>query len=175
MATKLAVCSAGFIHIILGLTLYVTQAADSCSPAPQIASYIFAGTILIIAADTPLFSERYTHLPYSVQYVVETMGTLAILEFFNLWVWCSLERLIYYVVRLMSLFLGMGNETYLELEFFLLGVPTTALAIIFYTIVKRSIIPHFKIKSLFIKQQVRVHLNREMYMEMLDQRRIHNN
>ncbi|KAH8247650.1 hypothetical protein KR038_007584, partial [Drosophila bunnanda] len=128
MASTWAVCTAGFVHILLGLSVFLSQVPDACSPAPQLASYIFSGTVLLASAKITLFSERYTHLPDSIQFLVETMGTLAILEFCDLYVWCRVERVIHNSTRLLFLSLGMDPVVYLEQEYWILVVPTTALA-----------------------------------------------
>ncbi|KAH8341853.1 hypothetical protein KR059_002466, partial [Drosophila kikkawai] len=139
MASKLAVCTAGFIHIVLGLSLFLSQETDACSPAPQLASYIFAGAVLVAAVRITLYSKRYIHLPYFIQCLVETIGTLAILEFSNLYFWCRLERIIHHVVRLSFFSLGMGAEKYLKQEYWLLVVPTTALAASFLVLATRGV------------------------------------
>ncbi|KAH8294405.1 hypothetical protein KR054_012352, partial [Drosophila jambulina] len=133
-----AVCTAGFIHILLGLSLFLSQVDDACSPAPHLASYIFAVGVLLVAAKITLFSERYTHLPHFIQFLVETIGALVILEFCNLYVWCRLERLIYHATRLAFLSLGMNAKTYLKHEYWLLLVPTTAVATSFLFVTIRA-------------------------------------
>ncbi|KAH8247103.1 hypothetical protein KR032_009316, partial [Drosophila birchii] len=129
MVSKWAVYLVGFVHILLGLSLFLLPSVDACSPAPLLASYIFAGTVLLALANLTLFPKRYTHLPFCIQFLVEIFGTLIILEFCDLVVWCRLERIIHNVMRLGLLFLGMDAKVYLEYEYWILLIPTTALAI----------------------------------------------
>ncbi|KAH8361096.1 hypothetical protein KR200_005621, partial [Drosophila serrata] len=138
MASIWAVCTAGFIHTILGLSIFLSQVPDGCSPAPQLASYIFSGTILLLLANLKLYSERYTHLPYSIQFLVETISALAILEFSDIYVWCRTERVIHNCARLLFLSLGMDPKVYLGKEYWILIVPTTALAASALFIVTRA-------------------------------------
>ncbi|XP_043654513.1 uncharacterized protein LOC122620901 [Drosophila teissieri] len=169
MASKQAVYTAGFIHLVLGISVCLWPPNDTCSPAPNLGSWIFAGALLLLASDVKLYPDRYTHLPYTIQFLVETVGTLAILEFFAFVVWCALESLIHHLTRLLLLYLGMNDDTYLALEYWILLIPTTAVASAFFYIMKMAIIPYFDITSVYVKQQVKVHLNKAVYIDVVSQ------
>ncbi|XP_017008706.2 uncharacterized protein [Drosophila takahashii] len=167
MASNRAVFTAGFIHIILGISVCLSQAADRCSPAPNLGSWIFAGALMLLASDIKMYPDRYKHLPYAIQFLVETIGSLAILEFFSFVVWCMLERLIHHLVRLLFLSLGMSDEIYLALEYWLLLIPTTAAAGTLLMIMKMAILPLFDIKTVYEKQEIKVHLDRDIYIDLI--------
>ncbi|XP_039231826.1 uncharacterized protein LOC120321863 [Drosophila yakuba] len=169
MASKKAVYTAAFIHLVLGVCVCLWPPNDTCSPAPNLGSWIFEGALLLLVSDVKLYPDRYTHLPYSIQFLVETIGSLAILEFFIIVVWCALERLIHHLTRLLLLYLGMNADTYLALEYWILLIPTTAVASTFLYIMKMAIIPYFDITSVYEKQQVKVHLNKSVYIDVVSQ------
>ncbi|EDV53171.1 uncharacterized protein LOC6554465 [Drosophila erecta] len=169
MASKKAVYTAGFIHLVLGLSVCLWPPKDTCSPAPNLGAWIFAGALLLLASDVKMYPDRYTHLPYAIQFLVETVGSLAILEFFTYVVWCTLERLIHHLTRLLLLYLGMNDDTYLALEYWILLIPTTVVASTLLYIMKMVIIPYFDITSVYAKQQVKVHLNKNVYIDVVSQ------
>ncbi|XP_017041624.1 uncharacterized protein LOC108088387 [Drosophila ficusphila] len=169
MASYCAVCTAGFIHLILGISLCFYQAADTCSPAPNLGGWIFLGALMLMTTDIKMYPERYKHLPCAIQFLVETIGSLAIFEICTFVVWCTLERLIHHLVRLLFLSIGMSDELYLALEYWLLLIPTTAIAGCLLFIIKMAIIPRFDIKSVCAKQQVKVHLDKGVYRDLVRQ------
>ncbi|XP_017076199.2 uncharacterized protein LOC108111316 [Drosophila eugracilis] len=170
MASYEAVCTASFIHLILGLAVWFKPPAESCSPAPNLGSWIFVGAPILLATDIRMYPKRYMHLPYAIQFLVETVGSLAIIEFSAIVVWCALECLIHHLVRLLFLSCGMGDETYLALEYWLLLIPTTALASTLLYIMKMAIIPHIPIKSIYEKQQIKVQLDERVYNNLVRRR-----
>jgi len=169
MASYQAVCTAGFIHLVLGISVYLSQPSDGCSPAPKLGGWIFVGALGLLATDIKMYPDRYMHLPYAVQFLVETIGSLAILEFFSIVVWCMLEQLIHHLVRLLILSLGMNGETYLAFEYWLLLIPTTVLAVTLFIIMKMAVLPLFDIKSVYEKQEIKVHLDKDVYIDLVSQ------
>ncbi|XP_016950762.1 uncharacterized protein LOC108025017 [Drosophila biarmipes] len=169
MASYQAVCTAGFIHFVFGISVYLSQPTESCSPAPKLGGWIFLGALGLLATDIKMYPDRYLHLPYAIQFLVETTGSLAILEFFSNVVWCTLEQLIHHLVRLLVLSLGMNDELYLALEYWLLLIPTTALAGSLFAIMKMAILPLFDIKSIYRKQETKVHLDKDVYIDLVSQ------
>ncbi|KAH8326623.1 hypothetical protein KR067_011016, partial [Drosophila pandora] len=137
----LAVSIAGFLHLVIGIAFYYNTDAYYCSPAPPLASWINTGAVMLLAKDVEAYPIRYIHLPYTIQFVVEMLVALIILEIGSMVVWCHMERLIYQLVRLFMLWMGMDDDTYLRFEKWILVIPTTALASTFLYIMKRAIIP----------------------------------
>ncbi|KAH8382891.1 hypothetical protein KR009_005722, partial [Drosophila setifemur] len=142
MASNYAVGIAGFVHLILGISFYLKPPHDSCSPAPVLGSLIFSAAVLLLAKDLKMYPDRYLHLPYAIQFIVETIGSLAVLEFFALVVWCMLERLIHHVIRFACLSLGMADRTYLAMEYWILAIPTIAMGGTFLFLMKMAVLPH---------------------------------
>ncbi|XP_052841605.1 uncharacterized protein LOC128255853 isoform X2 [Drosophila gunungcola] len=155
--------TAGFIHFLLGLSV---SHAESCSPAPDLGQWIFVGALMLMATDLAMYPERYMHLPYAIQFLVEVTGCLAILEFFTVVVWCKLESLIHHTIRLMSLSLGMSDDGYLNWEYWLLLFPTAALAGVLFCIMKMAVIPLFDLKSVYRKQVTQVQLDMDVYTDL---------
>ncbi|KAH8285941.1 hypothetical protein KR018_011671 [Drosophila ironensis] len=116
MAATLAVVLAGFLHFTFGISIFLAPRDGRCSPAPPVAIWIFFVAALILAKDVTLYPKSYINLPY-FEFAVDTIGSLAMVELAVGVVWCSIEQLVHQVLRLILLFLGMKEETYLLLEF----------------------------------------------------------
>ncbi|XP_016985579.2 uncharacterized protein LOC108049058 [Drosophila rhopaloa] len=170
MASYQAVCTAGFVHLVLGISLFHSQ-IDSCSPAPNLGGWIFVVALMLMATDIKMYPDRYTHLPYAIQFLVEVIACLAMLEFFTIVVWCSLESLIFHTARLFFLFLGMSDESFLNWEYWLLLIPTTAMAGVLLFLIKMAVIPLFDIKSVYEKHEIKVHLDRGVYMDLTSKKK----
>lgn len=165
----LAVGTAGFLHLVIGIAFYYNTDTYPCSPAPPLASWIYTGAVMLLAKDIETYPIRYIHLPYTIKFVVELLVALIILEIGSMVVWCQIERLIYQLVRLFMLWMGMDDDMYLRFEKWILVLPTTALAGILLYIMKRAIIPRFKLKHLYMKKQVGIQLNRSLYEQAVEQ------
>ncbi|KAH8315245.1 hypothetical protein KR074_007771, partial [Drosophila pseudoananassae] len=136
----LAIITAGFIHLATENTVYFSPEPNHCSPAPPLASWIFIGAVMLLATNLDAYPTHYRHLPYTIQFFVETLLSLIIMEVAAIYVWCNLEIIIYHFLRLM-LSIFMDDDFYLRFEPYILGVPTTVLAGTFLFIIKQAVIP----------------------------------
>ncbi|XP_030379097.1 uncharacterized protein LOC115627535 [Scaptodrosophila lebanonensis] len=168
MVKREAVGVAFFFHGIIGVSFFVAQDKDRCSPAPVLGSCIFMIAIVLLAMDMEIYSHRYMHLPLWIQFAVETVSTLALLEFCTLVVWCVMERLLHHAVRLALVAMGMSMELYLAWEWWLLGISTTVLACSFLTVIKMAIVPDFSIKNFINLKKPTVQLNLDAYVNMVN-------
>ncbi|KAH8268088.1 hypothetical protein KR018_007324 [Drosophila ironensis] len=130
MAATLAVVLAGFLHITFGISIFLAPRDGRCSPAPPVTSWIFSVAALLLAKDVTLYPKSYINLPYFFEFAVDTIGSLVMVELAVGVVWSSIEQLVHQVLRLILLFLGMKEETYFLLEFWLLLPITTAFSYI---------------------------------------------
>ncbi|KAH8294617.1 hypothetical protein KR018_000433, partial [Drosophila ironensis] len=141
MASTLPVVLAGFLYIIFGISIFMAPRDGSCSPAPPVASWIFSFAALLLAKDVTMYPKSYINLPYIFEFAVDTIGSLVMVELAVGVVWCSIEQLLHQVLRLLLLFLGMKEETYLPLEFWLLLPLTTAVAGVLLYIMTMAVMP----------------------------------
>nr|NP_001163770.1 uncharacterized protein Dmel_CG42592 [Drosophila melanogaster]ACZ95064.1 uncharacterized protein Dmel_CG42592 [Drosophila melanogaster] len=142
MASYQAVCIAALIHLVLGISVSPWPPKDTCSPAPKVGAWIFTFAILLLVADVRMCPKGYTHVPYIIQVLGETVGSLIIIEFSTSVVWCALESVTHQLTRLLLLYWGMNGDTYLALEYWILLIPTTAVASTFLYIMIKAIIPY---------------------------------
>ncbi|XP_002037258.2 uncharacterized protein LOC6612755 [Drosophila sechellia] len=168
MASYEAVSTAALIHLVFRISISPWPPRDICSPAPNVGAWIFTFALLLLATDVKMYPNGYPHLPYIIQFLVETVGSLFIVELSTSVVWCGLESMTHQLTRLLLLFWGMDGDTYQALEYWILLVPTTAVASIFLYIMMRAIISE---DLIYGKPQVTVHLNKEVLRHMVSKRR----
>ncbi|KAH8268496.1 hypothetical protein KR026_007889, partial [Drosophila bipectinata] len=137
----LAIITAGFIHLATETAVYFSPEPNHCSPAPPLASWIYIGAVMLLATNLNAYSSHYYNLPCAIQFFVDTILSLIILEVAAIFVWCNLEIIIYHFVRFIMLSIFMDDDFYLRFEPCILGVPTTVLAGSFLFIIKQAVIP----------------------------------
>jgi len=54
-------------------------------------------------------------------------------------------------------------------EYWLLLIPTTVLAVTLFIIMKMAVLPLFDIKSVYEKQEIKVHLDKDVYIDLVSQ------
>ncbi|XP_017154144.1 uncharacterized protein LOC108163395 [Drosophila miranda] len=125
------------------------QFENSCSPAPQLGSFIFLLAAMLLAWDINMYIKDGVHLSCLAQYFVGTFASLVILEFFNLKLWCWLEAWLCQAAQHLCLNWGLLSvETYLENEYWIIGAVTTAVATFILWFFGMLTLPHFSPRDL---------------------------
>ncbi|XP_030561534.1 uncharacterized protein LOC115763208 [Drosophila novamexicana] len=84
-----------------GITLFIRQPQDQCSPAPMLAKWLFVLTLLLLLWRCEMLPKRYTSLYPRIHICVELLGTVFISELAILIGWCSYERLVHQLSHLL--------------------------------------------------------------------------
>ncbi|XP_017120728.1 uncharacterized protein LOC108141745 [Drosophila elegans] len=120
---KLAVGLAGFLQL-MGCFLFLAQPEDRCSPAPDLASYLFLGATLCFLWDVSIYPLRFTHMAHFWQLLVESVAAIFLAEVGTVIIWCSLERLLFNLTDLLltSIYASCGPSPH---QYWLSGLITS--------------------------------------------------
>lgn len=121
----LPVCIAAFFQL-MGISFFICQPDDQCSPAPSLASWLSLLAGLCLLTDIQVCSFSYTHVSWQLQLVVDIVASIFLVEIFTLIIWCGIERLIYLLTREAMYALGLANCCSTCVEYALQGATTGA-------------------------------------------------
>ncbi|XP_017482078.1 PREDICTED: uncharacterized protein LOC108371094 [Rhagoletis zephyria] len=162
MTVTTAIVIAGLFQIVLRTSFFFEQEKGLCSPAPSLASWIFLISLLDLISDLCLYPVRYMHLPYLCQVIVETIITILLTEFGAIVVWCTLEKLIWRLIKSILLVMGMSTMTYANYETLILGVTTTSISLVILAFVGQATDHFHMIRKKCQRIERKVALNIEM-------------
>lgn len=119
------VCIAAFFQL-LGISFFICQPEDQCSPAPSLASWLALLAILCLLTDIEIYPCRYTQVSKHWQMLVEILASVFLVEIFTLFIWCKIEYLIFMLTRELMYAIGLANCCYSCVEYGLQGLTTGA-------------------------------------------------
>ncbi|KAH8418851.1 hypothetical protein KR222_004580 [Zaprionus bogoriensis] len=123
----IAVATAAFFQLN-GISFFICQPEDQCSPAPVLASWLFLLASLCFLSDIEVFPRRFAHMGKYWQLAVEIFACVLLAEICTLIIWCSFERIVFILTRELIFALGLGNCCNWCIEYWLQGVTTTAVS-----------------------------------------------
>lgn len=121
----LPVCIAAFFQL-LGISFFICQPADQCSPAPSLASWLSLLAGLCLLSDIKVCSFNYTHVSWHLQMAVDIVAGIFLIEIFTLIIWCGIERMVFLLTREIIYAVGLANCCSTCVEYALQGVTTGA-------------------------------------------------
>lgn len=119
------VCIAALCQLS-GISFFICQPEDQCSSAPCLASWLALLAILCLLTDIELYPCRYTTVSKHWQVLVEILASIFLVEIFTMFIWCSIERLIFLLTNQLINALGLYNCCYSCIEYGLQGLTTGA-------------------------------------------------
>ncbi|XP_017071467.2 uncharacterized protein LOC108108087 [Drosophila eugracilis] len=91
---SIAVGLAAFFEL-MGCQFFLPQPKDRCSPAPDLASWIFLAATVCLLWDISIYPRRFMHMGRAWRVLVETMAAIFIAELGTIVIWCGIERFLY--------------------------------------------------------------------------------
>ncbi|XP_062142788.1 uncharacterized protein LOC133850662 [Drosophila sulfurigaster albostrigata] len=110
---------------LLGISLFFAQPEDQCSPSPTLGSWIFLVATLCLLWDSHIYPERYMHVARHWQVIFEVVAGIFLVEMMMLVIWCSIELLLFIIMRKMLFVLAQTDCIPWKLEYWFHALTTT--------------------------------------------------
>ncbi|XP_017006270.2 uncharacterized protein [Drosophila takahashii] len=99
MVSPTTIAIAGLLHI-LGISFFVSQPEDQCSPAPSAGSYIFLAAVLLLFWDSDMIPRKLKKYSPRVFACGDLFFTIFFTELIMLLGWCGFERITFRTVQI---------------------------------------------------------------------------
>lgn len=126
MASNIAILITAYFHIVLRMSIFITQEAPLFKEVPSLASWIFLLGFLDIIWHTSFCCIQCVYFPKSASYIIETLGTIFLSEFALLIVWTTLENICSAITVWFLIKLHCYPSAFTP---FMLGLTTTSLSV----------------------------------------------
>ncbi|KAH8409889.1 hypothetical protein KR009_000337 [Drosophila setifemur] len=87
--------SVAAVFQLLGCAFFFSQPKDRCSPAPDLASFLFLGAILCYLRDACFYPRRFNHMARGWVLMVQIVTAIFLTELGTIVIWCGLERFLF--------------------------------------------------------------------------------
>ncbi|XP_039493441.1 uncharacterized protein LOC120453000 [Drosophila santomea] len=84
---------------LMGCYFFFAQPQDRCSPAPDLASYLFLGATLCFLWDTNIYPRRFMHMTRFWRILIEIVACILMAEVGTIIIWCGLERFLFSLTK----------------------------------------------------------------------------
>lgn len=89
-----AVGLAAFFQL-MGCYFFFAQPQDRCSPAPNLASWLFLGATLCFLWDIKIYPRRFMHMSRFWRILIEIVASIFLAEVGTVIIWCALEKFLF--------------------------------------------------------------------------------
>lgn len=116
MVSISAIFFTALFHLCMRVSIFFEQPKNQCSPAPEIASWLFVVSIFMLLLDNEVFPIKYQCISSFFQTMAETFLSLIITEFSMLVLWCNLEKAAFTFMKYSlsecksNLYMDMGGD-----------------------------------------------------------------